>query len=101
MFVIGFNKAKNELIVGKGTELYKDEMYVNQINWLLIDGLKDKMKVNVKTRYSSNEQSATIEMVDKDLVKVRFDKPVARITPGQSAVFYINDIVVGGGKIKC
>lgn len=101
LFVIGFDKEKNELIVGKEAELYKDEMYVNQINWLLIDELKDKMKVTVKTRYSANEQSATIEMVDKDLVKVRFDKPVARITPGQSAVFYINDIVVGGGKIKC
>ena len=57
------------------------------------------MKVKVKTRYSSKEQDATIEMVDKDLIKVTFDNPVQRITPGQSAVFYVDDIVLGGGKI--
>ena len=42
---------------------------------------------------------ATIEMADEDVIRVKFDRPVARITPGQSAVFYIDDIVVGGGKI--
>mgnify|MGYP004424103115 CR=1 FL=1 len=42
---------------------------------------------------------ATIEMAGEDKIKVIFDNPVARITPGQSAVFYIDDIVFGGGKI--
>ena len=57
------------------------------------------MKVNVKNRYSSNEEAATIEQIDENTIKVVFDRPVARITPGQSAVFYLDDIVVGGGKI--
>ena len=57
------------------------------------------MKVMVKTRYSSKEYSAIIEMVQKDTIKVTFDEEVSRITPGQSAVFYIDDIVLGGGKI--
>ncbi len=39
-------------------------------------------------------------MIENDLIKVVFENPVARITPGQSAVFYIDDIVFGGGKIK-
>lgn len=99
LFVIGFNKEKNEVIVGVESEIYKTEMLVNEVNLLLIDELKEKMNVTVKTRYSSIEQRATIEMVDKDKIKVVFEKPVARITPGQSAVFYIDDIVVGGGKI--
>lgn len=99
LFVIGFNKDKNELIVGEENETFRKEMYVNNINLLLIDELNGKMKVSVKTRYSSKEQNATIEMVEKDLIKVTFDEPVQRITPGQSAVFYIDDIVVGGGKI--
>lgn len=99
LFVIGFNKNKNELIVGEEDETFRTEMFVNNINLLLIDELSEKMKVSVKTRYSSKEQSATIEMVEKDLIKVIFDEPVQRITPGQSAVFYIDDIVVGGGKI--
>ena len=57
------------------------------------------MKVNIKTRYSSKEESATIEMIDNNTIKVEFENPVARITPGQSAVFYLDDIVVGVGKI--
>lgn len=75
-------------------------MIVEKLNFLLIDELKEKMKVRVKTRYSSREEEAVIEMIDNDLLKVSFEKPVQRITPGQSAVFYIDDIVLGGGKIK-
>ena len=100
LFVIGFNKERNEVIVGEESEIYKKEMLVDNINLLLIDSLQEKMKVSVKTRYSSKEERATIEMVEDGIIKVVFENPVARITPGQSAVFYIDDIVLGGGKIK-
>ncbi len=99
LFVIGFDSSKNELIVGTQEETFKKEMYVNEINLLLIDELKEPMRVAVKTRYSSKEDMATIELVEDDLIKVIFDNPAQRITPGQSAVFYIDDIVLGGGKI--
>ena len=100
LFVIGFNKKRNELIVGEEKDIYQKEMIVEDINLLLFDEITDKIKVMVKTRYSSKEEKATIEMCENNCIKVIFDKPVARITPGQSAVFYIEDIVVGGGKIK-
>ena len=99
LFVIGFNSLKNEVIVGEKDKLYRNEMLVNDINLLLIDKLEEKMEVMVKTRYSALEEKATIEMIDDDTIKVVFDKPAMRITPGQSAVFYIDDIVLGGGKI--
>ena len=99
LFVVGLNKEKNEVIVGVKDEIYKKEMYVTDINLLLFDEIKEKMKVNVKTRYSSREETATIQMIDNNTMKVEFENPVARITPGQSAVFYLEDIVVGGGKI--
>lgn len=99
LFVIGFNREKNEVIVGTEKELYKKEIYVRNINLLLVDDIKSPMKVNVKTRYSAKEAPATIEKVDDDKIKVIFDEQQARLTPGQSAVFYIDDIVVGGGKI--
>ena len=99
LYVVGFNKEKNEVIVGEENEIYSKEMLVNNINLLLIDEIKEKMQVLVKTRYSVKEEKATIKMIDKDLIKVTFEKPTPRITPGQSAVFYIDDIVLGGGKI--
>lgn len=99
LFVTGFNKDKNEVVVGEEEDIYKKEMYVNNINLLLVDKLDKGQRVSVKTRYSSKEEMATIEMAGKDKIKVTFDNPVARITPGQSAVFYIDDIVLGGGKI--
>ncbi len=99
LFVTGFNKDKNEVVVGEEEDIYKKEMYVNNINLLLVDKLDKGQRVSVKTRYSSKEEMATIEMAEEDKIKVIFDNPVARITPGQSAVFYIDDIVFGGGKI--
>lgn len=99
LFVIGFDSKKNELIVGTSEETYQKEMIVNNLNWLLIDRLNEKMEVKVKTRYSATEHKATIERLQDDLVKVVFEEPAQRITPGQSAVFYIDDVVLGGGKI--
>lgn len=99
LFVTGFNKDKNEVVVGEEEDIYKKQMYVNNINLLLVDKLDKGQRVSVKTRYSSKEEMATIEMAGEDKIKVIFDNPVARITPGQSAVFYIDDIVFGGGKI--
>lgn len=99
LFVTGFNSKQNEVIVGEENELYKKEILVNDINLLLIDELKEEMEVEVKTRYSSKQAKARISMYDKDTIKVVFDEPQRALTPGQSAVFYIDDIVLGGGKI--
>lgn len=99
LFVVGFNKEKNEVIVGEKDYIYKKEMIVKDVNLLLVDSIDEPMKVSVKTRYSSVEEDATVEMIDANTIKVVFENPVARITPGQSAVFYLGDIVVGGGKI--
>jgi len=99
LFVIGFDKNKNELIVGEKDKIYRKEMFVNNINLLLIDDLQEPIRVSVKTRYSSKEEMAIIKKIEEDLIQVIFDNPVPRITPGQSAVFYIDDIVLGGGKI--
>lgn len=97
LFVIGFNPIKNEVIVGEKSELYKKEVTVKDINLLLVDEIKDWIEVEVKTRYSSKSAKARIKQVE-DKIKIVFDEPQRAITPGQSAVFYIGDIVLGGGK---
>ena len=98
LFVLGFNSLKNELIVGEQHELYKKEILVKDINLLLVDEIKDWLEVDVKTRYSTKSAKAKI-IQDNDKIKVIFDEPQRAITPGQSAVFYVEDYVLGGGKI--
>ena len=98
LFVVGFDKTKNEVIVGEEKELYKKEVIVTDINLLLFDEISEKLEVEVKTRYSSKSAKATI-VQEGNNIKIEFDEPQRAITPGQSAVFYIDDIVVGGGKI--
>ena len=99
LFVLEFNSTKNEVIVGEEKELYKKEVLVEDINLLLVDEIKEWLDVTVKTRYSTKASKAKIIQED-DKIKVIFDEPQRAITPGQSAVFYIDDIVVGGGKIE-
>lgn len=98
LFVLGFNSAKNEVIVGEEKELYKKEITVTDINLLLVDDVKEKLEVEVKTRYSAKVAKAKI-IQQGDSIKVTFNEPQRAITPGQSAVFYVGDIVLGGGKI--
>lgn len=98
LFVLGFNKDRNEVIVGEENELYKKEIRVGDINLLLVDEITEPMEVDVKTRYSSKVAKATI-IQENDEIKVVFNEPQRAITPGQSAVFYVGDIVLGGGKI--
>ena len=98
LYVLGFNKNNNELIVGEEKDLYVKRFKVRDYNLLLIDEIKDPIKVMVKTRYKSKEYPATITMLN-DLINVELEKEQKGVTPGQSAVFYIGDIVLGGGII--
>ena len=98
LFVLGFNKEKNEVIVGEEEQLYKKEIIVTDINLLLVDKISETMEVEVKTRYSAKQAKAKI-IQENNIIKVIFEEPQRAITPGQSAVFYIGDIVLGGGKI--
>lgn len=98
LYVIGFNKDKNELIVGEEKDLYIKSFKVKNYNLLLVDSITEPIKVNVKTRYKSLEYPAIISM-DNDLINVEFIEKQKGISKGQSAVFYIDDIVLGGGII--
>lgn len=98
LFVLGFNSKQNKVIVGEEDKLYKKEITVKDINLLLVDEIQDWEEVTVKTRYSSKEASAKIKQEENN-IRVIFDEPQRAITPGQSAVFYVGDIVLGGGKI--
>lgn len=72
---------------------------MSDVNLLICDKIKEKMQVEVKTRYSSNAYKANIIQDGKN-IKVVFKESQKAITSGQSAVFYDEDIVIGGGKIR-
>lgn len=101
LYVLGFNKDSNSLIVGEEKELYIKEFIVSDLNFLLFEKLEHPMKVKIKTRYSAKAYGGMISPHEEGNIKVCFDEPQKAITPGQSAVFYIDDnIVLGGGKIN-
>lgn len=99
LFVKGFNIDKNELIVGEENEIFTKEAVANEINLMLIDKLEEPMEVMAKIRYSAKVAKATIYPLENGNIKVVFDELQRAITPGQSIVFYIDDVVLGGGKI--
>ena len=99
LYVIGFNKEKNELIVGVESDLYVDNFEVTNYNLLAIDKIDKPLDVNIKTRYKSLEYPATIEM-NNDKILVKLKEPIKGVSSGQSAVFYIDDVVIGGGIIN-
>lgn len=100
LYVIKLDKEKNEVIVGEEKELYSSELTANELNFLLNIDLSKPIEIMAKVRYRAKESKATLIMQENGEAKVTFEEPQRAITPGQSVVFYIDDIVLGGGKIK-
>lgn len=98
MYVISKDAEKNTVILGNEDELYKKELVLNDINLIYLDKITEPLRVKVKIRNSMTAVDALVMMADKR-VKINFDNPVRAAAKGQSAVFYENDRVVGGGII--
>ncbi len=99
LYVIKLDKEKNQVIVGEEKELYSNVLYAEELNFL-VNNIEYPLEVNAKIRYRAKEAKAIIEKENNETIKVTFVEPQRAITPGQSVVFYKDDIVIGGGKIK-
>lgn len=100
LYVIGIDSLRNEIIVGHKEEVYSRELDVEEINIVADNILMDTSDVMVKIRYLHKPAPATVSILGKGRCRIIFKEPQWGITPGQSAVFYNGDIVVGGGIIK-
>ncbi len=100
MFVIDIDVEKNRVILGDETEVYDDALIADDLNFISIETLEKPIRVKAKIRYSSKEADATVFPETDGRARVVFDVPQRAITPGQSVVFYDDDIVVGGGVIQ-
>jgi len=89
----------NTLIVTNSKQLMGKELTASDINFIYLNKLESEIKVKAKIRYRDELEPALVIPISKDRVKVIFDKPKWAITPGQSVVFYEDDILIGGGII--
>ncbi len=99
-FVISKDIKNNTVTLGDEDKLFSKTAIVNDCNFISVERLTEPMRVAVKVRYRQAEQPATIMPLDNGDVKVEFDEPQRAISPGQAAVFYNGDYVVGGGTIR-
>ena len=99
LYVIELDPASNRVIVGDDSALDRDEFTADRCNWIPFDAPPGPFDATVKIRYNHPGTLATISPLGNGRVKVKLHVPQRAITPGQAAVFYQEDIVLGGGWI--
>ncbi|MCE9684768.1 tRNA 2-thiouridine(34) synthase MnmA [Shewanella sp. AS16] len=101
-YVVDKDLERNVLVVAQGgrhPRLMSVGMTVKQLHWVDRQGPADGTRLTVKTRYRQQDVACSLNYLDADHIRVSFDEPVAAVTPGQSAVFYADEICLGGGII--
>ncbi|MOA07125.1 tRNA-specific 2-thiouridylase MnmA [compost metagenome] len=102
-YVVDKDVANNVLVVAQGHEhprLMSVGLVAQQLHWVDRLPLSGPFRCTVKTRYRQQDIPCTVTPLDQERIEVRFDEPVAAVTPGQSAVFYQDEICLGGGIIE-
>lgn len=100
LYVARIDKKNNTIVVGAKADVYSKGLIADNLNFIYMDNLKKPLKVKAKVRYLHPPAEATVLPRNKNKVEIRFDEAQWAITPGQAAVFYKGDIVVGGGTIE-
>ena len=100
IYVTGIKTETNTIVVGQADELLRQSMIVNQLNWIPFENLAEPIRAQIKIRYRDQGEMATVTPTVDGKVKVIFDQPRRAIAPGQAAVFYAQDLVIGGGWIE-
>lgn len=100
VFVKEIRRETNEVVIGEGEQVFSDSLRCGQVNWMAEEGLKGQERtVTAKIRYSHKGVPCRIQELSDGLVECRFEEPVRAVTPGQAVVFYLGDVVLGGGTI--
>jgi tRNA-specific 2-thiouridylase len=99
LYVLQINGERRQVVVGGGEQLYSRILHAKRVNWIALGRPTSTLRLGVKIRHRHEPASAMVEAISADEAMVTFDQPQRAITPGQAAVFYDGDVVVGGGWI--
>jgi tRNA-uridine 2-sulfurtransferase len=99
LYVIQIKGDTHEVVVGSGEDLYSRSLRAKNVNFISREDLREPLRLGVKIRHRHEPAAATVEQTGDREVQVTFDEAQRAITPGQAAVFYDGDLVVGGGWI--
>jgi tRNA-specific 2-thiouridylase len=99
LYVVELDRAANRVVVGDDSDLRTSVCEIRDVNWISFGALEAPVRAMVKIRHRHEPAAATIEPIDAASARVTFDESQRAITPGQAAVCYSGDVVLGGGWI--
>ena len=99
LYVIQIKGDASQVVVGPSDQLYSKTLRTRRCNLIAVEDISAPMRVTVKIRHRHEGAPAVLEKAGDDELLVTFDEPQRAVTPGQAAVFYEGEIVVGGGWI--
>jgi tRNA-specific 2-thiouridylase len=101
VYVVEIQPADRRVVVGPREQLMRKRFQAGTMNWISIADLTEPLRVQAKIRHQFRPAPAVVcPTADSQRVEVEFDEPQHAVTPGQAAVFYQDDLVVGGGWIE-
>ena len=99
MFVTGINAENNTVTIGENGSQYSRGLIADKMNFIAFEELNETIRADVKIRFRAKEQPATVTPNGDGTVTVIFDEPQRSVTPGQGAVMYDGNTLLGGGRI--
>jgi tRNA-specific 2-thiouridylase len=100
LYVLSIDAQNNRVVVGEDEDLRTTICELENVNWIACEQPGAPLRTDVKIRHKHLAAPATITALDATRARVAFDSPQRAITPGQAAVFYSGDVVLGGGWIR-
>jgi len=101
LYVLALEPATNTVLVGDNADLFADTFVAGSLNWIAIERLETPLAVSARIRYNGSAAPARLlDGPEPETATCRFETPQRAITPGQAAVFYDGDVVLGGGTIE-